>query len=70
MKLMANLQILAVPAGRAAKMLSLPTKEFERLVDNGILPQPIPLGRNLLWSVRELEAVLLADGAEPQEFRV
>ena len=67
---MAHVEILAVPLGGAAKMLSLSVKEFKRLVGLGVLPAPIFLGREERWVVDDLKAILRGDNVEQQEFRV
>lgn len=64
----ATIQKIAVKESSAAKMLDMPTTDFRRLVQRGILPPPVTLGNNLeRWRVSDIEAILDGSSALPDQ---
>lgn len=63
------MQKLAVRATEAARLLSLSTGDFLRLVDEGALPSPVMIGgKHDRWRVAEIDAALNATNVDEEEF--
>ena len=58
---------LAVRDKTAAAMLDMRPAEFRRLVDRGALPPPVVIGGHHRWRVDQIEAILKADAALPDQ---
>jgi predicted DNA-binding transcriptional regulator AlpA len=48
-------------------MLDMSVAEFRRLVERGALPPPLRIGDLERWLVDQIEAILRADAALPDE---
>lgn len=60
---------LLVDRKEAAAMLGVSLRSFLRLVERGVAPAPVRLGRLTRWRVADLEAFaarLTAEGPEPR----
>lgn len=60
---------LLVGRKEAAAMLGVSLRSFLRLVERGVAPAPVRLGRLTRWRVADLEAFaarLTAEGPEPR----
>lgn len=58
---------IAVRDTKAAAMLDMSATEFRRLVERGALPPPSRIGNLERWRVDQIEAILRADAALPDE---
>lgn len=58
---------VAVRDTTAAAMLDMSAAEFRRLVERGALPPPFRIGGLERWRVDQIEAILRADAARPEE---
>lgn len=58
---------IAVRDTKAAAMLDMSATEFRRLVERGALPPPSRIGDLERWRVDQIEAILRADAALPDE---
>ena len=62
-----SLKPVAVRDTTAAAMLDMSAAEFRRLVERGALPPPARIGGLERWRVDQIEAILRADAARPEE---
>jgi len=56
----ADLPAAVVSARTGAELLDVSERQWHRLVQRGLLPKPIRLGRNTRWRLDEVEAALEA----------
>jgi len=56
----ADLPAALIAARRGAELLDISERQWHRLVQRGLLPKPIRLGRNTRWKLAEVEAALEA----------
>ena len=61
----ADLPQAVVSARTGAALLDVSERQWHRLVQRGLLPKPIRLGRNTRWKLAEVEAAL--DAIPPSE---
>ena len=56
----ADLPQAVISARTGAELLDVSERQWHRLVQRGLLPRPIKLGRNTRWKLAEVEAALEA----------
>ncbi|HRK09495.1 MAG TPA: helix-turn-helix domain-containing protein [Thauera sp.] len=56
----ADLPAALIAARTGAELLDISERQWHRLVQRGLLPKPIRLGRNTRWKLAEVEAALEA----------
>ena len=56
----ADLPAAVISAKTGAELLDVSERQWHRLVQRGLLPKPIRLGRNTRWRMTEVEAALEA----------
>lgn len=56
----ADLPAAVISARTGAELLDVSERQWHRLVQRGLLPKPIRLGRNTRWRLAEVEAALEA----------
>lgn len=56
----ADLPQAVISARTGAELLDVSERQWHRLVQRGLLPRPIRLGRNTRWKLAEVEAALEA----------
>lgn len=56
----ADLPQAVISARTGAELLDVSERQWHRLVERGLLPKPIRLGRNTRWRLAEVEAALEA----------
>mgnify|MGYP001268944504 FL=1 len=56
----ADLPQAVISAKTGAELLDVSERQWHRLVQRGLLPKPIRLGRNTRWKLAEVEAALEA----------
>ena len=56
----ADLPAAVISAKTGAELLDVSERQWHRLVQRGLLPRPIRLGRNTRWRMTEVEAALEA----------
>lgn len=56
----ADLPLAVISARTGAELLDVSERQWHRLVQRGLLPRPIRLGRNTRWKLAEVEAALEA----------
>jgi predicted DNA-binding transcriptional regulator AlpA len=56
----ADLPAAVISAKTGAELLDVSERQWHRLVQRGLLPKPIRLGRNTRWKLAEVEAALEA----------
>lgn len=56
----ADLPAAVISARTGAELLDVSERQWHRLVERGLLPRPIKLGRNTRWRLAEVEAALEA----------
>ena len=56
----ADLPTAVISARTGAELLDVSERQWHRLVQRGLLPRPIKLGRNTRWRLAEVEAALEA----------
>lgn len=61
----ADLPQAVISARTGAALLDVSERQWYRLVQRGLLPKPIRLGRNTRWKLAEVEAAL--DAIPPSE---
>ena len=61
---MTALSPIAVSDKNAAKMLDIPCVEFQRLVQEGVLPRPVKVGEHDRWRVADLERAMSGEWTE------
>jgi len=61
----ADLPAAVISARTGAELLDVSERQWHRLVQRGLLPKPIRLGRNTRWKLAEVEAAL--DAIPPSE---
>ena len=54
----ADLPQAVISARTGAALLDVSERQWHRLVQRGLLPRPIKLGRNTRWRMAEVEAAL------------
>ena len=54
----ADLPQAVISAKTGAELLDVSERQWHRLVQRGLLPKPIRLGRNTRWKLAEVEAAL------------
>lgn len=53
-----NLASAVISAKTGAELLDVSERQWHRLVERGLLPKPIRLGRNTRWKLAEVERAL------------
>lgn len=61
----ADLPQAVISARTGAELLDVSERQWHRLVQRGLLPKPIRLGRNTRWKLAEVEAAL--EAIQPNE---
>jgi predicted DNA-binding transcriptional regulator AlpA len=56
----ADLPAAMISARTGSELLDVSERQWHRLVQRGLLPKPIRLGRNTRWRLAEVEAALEA----------
>lgn len=64
---MSQTRPLAAKEATAAAMLDMSVAEFRRLVAQGALPPPLPIGGKQRWRTADLEAIISGYAARPSD---